>query len=229
MGELVVRMQSGDALYMPAYWGHQTFSGLAAPTVSLACWFFPVAVDPTSRPGRNANSERDLRQIKPRREAAFRRLGASSPGIQWTGLRTLIQTLADKMAGKVLQPVDNDAVQSGSTLLRRWVEQRWRPQFGGLGLQPTASPPAALCEAASDEVTRAADKAADEIIASLDAMAGWHLPEHRRPILEYETCNVFDEIINTLPAFSRELAEAGVEQNQISSLLSSARGDCSRS
>ena len=42
-------LEPGDVLYLPAFWGHQTFSGAEGPSVSLATWLFPAGGDPLGR------------------------------------------------------------------------------------------------------------------------------------------------------------------------------------
>jgi hypothetical protein len=48
--EQLARLRAGDVLYIPAFWGRQTFSSMDAPTLSLEMTMHPTAVGPEERP-----------------------------------------------------------------------------------------------------------------------------------------------------------------------------------
>ena len=47
---MVAHLGQGDTLYVPAFWGQQSFAGLDAPVVTLGLELFPAAVAPDARP-----------------------------------------------------------------------------------------------------------------------------------------------------------------------------------
>ena len=226
MGETVVHLQSGDFLYMPAFWGHQTFSGNAGPTISLSSWFFPVAVDPATRPGTDPINERELAPKATLRNVGMAVLAATSNGDAWAGLRTLVETLASAVAPHLLN------TPGGAELVDRWIRQRWQPQFGALGLhRPHWTPDGndqralAVCGPATGTVRATIQEGVKTLLDLLESMAAWHLTEHRIIVLELFACNFFDGVLEFLPAFSTELANKGVADNQIGVLLASF-GNC---
>ena len=225
MGEMVVHLKSLDVLYIPAFWGHQTFSGADMPTVSLACWFFPHAQNPADRPHLNANVQRG--NSKGLDSVVFKGRAAvvkASAGQTWAGLRALGIALVNTMA-PLFRKLGADK-ETGAAVLQRWVQQRWRPQFGGLGLDADLPPPAALCVPPSGVAIGVAMKAAGEIRVFMESMATWHLGDHSPLFMEYETMNALDQLLAFLPSFSAELASLGVKKDQYIGALLASFVDC---
>lgn len=51
--EAVAHLKAGEVLYLPAFWGQQTFSTYAStqePAITLSVGFYPAAVFPDARP-----------------------------------------------------------------------------------------------------------------------------------------------------------------------------------
>lgn len=156
-----------------------------------------------ARPGRNANVERAIDappgQVPGHKAAIDRATSAvlkhARSGNSWAALRTLANALATKAAPLLDTPTDaaspsdgakGQALESaGAALLSRWVSQRWRPQFGGLGLEQSA-PLAALCERATPTAQQAAVEAASKVIEHLETLTSWHLAEVKPLYMEYE-------------------------------------------
>ena len=146
--EQIAFLEPGDLLYMPAFWGHQTFSELGGPTVSLATWIFPAGGDPLSRLTKGEMPEKD-RGNKGRAAvasaangaSALKRLMVKKDGYsKWGAVKFMLYSLAAEIfAG------DAENLSAGKAIIQEWHDQRWRPQFGGLGIDPNVALPEDLC------------------------------------------------------------------------------------
>lgn len=217
--EQIVPLKRGDVLYLPAYWGHQTFSA-DAPTVSLALWFFPAAVDPRTRPEVDASAQRESGLTAARLKATNAVLAsAHSPTAAWAALREL----GEQLVVQVFDIAHDQAKEKVAT----WREQRWRPQFETLGIDPTTQLPDAVCGTIEDPTV--VTTAAKRLAAYLRGMADWHFPQYRDTILWLYTSDVLDSLIEIRKSCRMEgdLLSAGFKssQSQLGVLLRSF-GSC---
>jgi len=220
LGEKVVRLRRGDVLYLPAYWGHQTFGG-NTPTVSLALWFFPTAVDPRRRPQTDATAQREGGFHDARMAAARAAIGVSpSPALIWAAMRSLGEAV-------VKRAFDVNETGAG-TYIEEWRNQRWRPQFGGLGIDAGQTVPEATCKPTRHSAVT--DTAADRLVAHIQAMAAWHLEEHRSVIVWNYVADTLDSLVDAWirAKVAPALEAAGVHSTagQLGALLHSF-GACS--
>lgn len=182
--EQVAYLQPGDVLYLPAFWGHQTFSGPGGPTVSLATWIFPAGGNPLGRlqAGESLEKKRGLRGREKLAEAtneASRVEPAATQKdsyAQWGALRWLAFRLAEEL------------FENGEEVVREWHDQRWRPQFGGLGIDASAELPAAMCQ----EVKWSASTHVQQIAEAMREEVSWYLEEHREVVLFQNLGNHLD-------------------------------------
>lgn len=168
-----VHLAKGDVVYLPPFWGHQTFSTNAGPTVSLALWFFPAAVDPRKHRGVDASYQReggfDLAQSTAAHAVTA---GAGSAAAAWGSLRALGES--------VVMHVFAIDFEAAVVILDEWRNQQWRPQYGSIGIDPTMSLPDAVCAAPTDR--DAIDAAAERLATYATDMSKWHFAEHRESI-----------------------------------------------
>jgi hypothetical protein len=175
--EQVAYLQPGDVLYLPAFWGHQTFSGLGGPTVSLATWIFPAGGDPLARLAAGEVVERK-RGVKVREmlaegtnEAVLLKtvMMKKDAFTRWGALRWLIFGLAAELFGG-----------DGKAIVQEWHDQRWRPLFGGLGINASVEVLPDLCK----EVRwSASDKHVQAIASGMREEVSWYLEDTHDTVL----------------------------------------------
>eukprot|EP01043_Picozoa_sp_COSAG02_P038881 COSAG02_NODE_3031_length_7513_cov_19.127192_3_plen_530_part_00 len=182
--EQVAYLQPGDVLYLPAFWGHQTFSGLGGPTVSLATWIFPAGGNPLGRlqAGEALEKKRGVR-VREKLAEATNEASRLEPAAtkkdsyaQWAALRWLAFQLAEEL------------FEDGKEVMQEWHDQRWRPQFGGLGIDASAELPAAMCQ----EVRWSASTHVQHVAEAMREEASWYLEEHRELVLFQNLGNHLD-------------------------------------
>ena len=158
--EVVAHLGQGDTLYVPAFWGQQSFAGLDAPVVTLGLELFPAAVAPDARPANRGawgtilagppdGSEPEVRgerQRKATQEAIQMALeGADTPQLKWAGIRQFGASLMQHAFQWADQSMNGDTTggpgeQTEKTddevlaLLREWRE--CRPASAGLLCRP---------------------------------------------------------------------------------------------
>ena len=184
-----VTLHPGDLLFIPSHWGHQTFTSPSGPTASFALWFYP------NRNPRGANpppSElRGARNDAARREAANAafRSGVATSEQAWGALRGLGRMLAVEFFGTA----------DGEALLARWYLQRWRPQFGGLGVRVAEMllPREILCQDAPE--VEGVQAAARQLATHLHELTAWSPAAYRDVVVRGEIQDVLDWLVALLP------------------------------
>ena len=204
--EQLAYLRPGDVLYIPALWGHQTFSELDGPTVSMALWYY---VGTKESPKETRIQELD-REVAAAVKAAM--TGAETPAEKWAALRVF----AMATAVQVLQVDEAEAVEA----LADWVYQRWRPQFGGLGIDATCHLPPAVCSDWGKMNDADPKRAARALAPHMRKRASWHFPgEDQEAVLYYELQNFLDVLLLQLQptGIGKELVStpsAGVAQTR---------------
>ena len=199
--QLHVTLHPGDALYMPAFWGHQTFPGPDnTPTISLAFWFSTPASNPYSVPTslqsvstREHIAEDFGSEIYNAMERARRTATriAKTPSERWAALRLLAARVADTLSDR---PVAEEHCVGSDDAILRWDTQRWRPLLGDLGVVVPAPLPASVCQSASQSAETMAEKAATELVRDLEWAAGSSFAADRAAVRSY----LFDDFMDHL-------------------------------
>ena len=108
----------------------------------------------------------------------------------WAALRSLGRVVVSEALG-------NEG--KADALMTRWMEQRWRPQFGGLGVDADMPLQAEwLCVPSSGtETTRVA--AAKQIVAHIRKLTEWSPPSYQDAVMRGEMQDVLDYLITRFP------------------------------
>ena len=77
----------------------------------------------------------------------------------------------------------------GEEVVREWHDQRWRPQFGGLGINASALVPPELCKQVS---WSGSARHVQRIAAAEREEVSWYLEEHREVVLFQNLGNHLD-------------------------------------
>lgn len=217
--ERVAQLSAGKVLYIPAYWGHQTFTAPdAGPSISLALWYYPVHRDPRGvdpSPGKaRGNNARVL-------ESAIMPLlqRAGSAGQAWAIMRALgISAIAALLDGD-----SNSKRMSSVGFAQHWEAQRWRPLYGGLGVNASAQVPAVLCETVRE--ADAVEAAARKVAEHHRGIAEWNAPALHATVRRNEAGNILDSLVSWMPRLNLrlDLEAAGVSMppEQLSLLIRS--------
>ena len=193
--EQLAQLSGGDVLYIPAFWGRQTFASMNAPTLALQVTLFPTAVGPKDRPGNRGpwgsilnpespDSKRGERQMKALEEAVTSAAKTAEPGAeQWAALRELGRSLGQHMF--------HISEEESITLMKEWRDQRWAPMFADLKVDPALKINEELVCASWPEATDWGKKLAP----LYEWTADWHIPEDRDAILFFELGDVLDMLL----------------------------------
>lgn len=188
-GELRVSLRPGDLLLIPPYWGHQTFTSLAGPSTSFALWLFPhrdpsgASPTPKELRGKQYDYSKDAAA-----NLALSGVGSTNVIQAWAALRELGRLLAIEVLGE----------ESGRAVLRQWVSQRWRPQFGGLGVQADAPLPArVLCE--STPGLESSRDGARQLAKHVRALSSWSPSVYRTSVERGEVQDILDWLVGLMP------------------------------
>ena len=217
--EQVAYLRGGDVLYIPALWGHQTFSQMDGPTVSLALWYHP---------GTSAESPIDVR-LKELDDAIAKAMrdgqkGAKNAGAKWAALRDLgLRVVAHVLA---VNGVPLSEAEAGD-VVADWIAQRWWPQFGGLGIKaPTSTAPEPVCQPWADREQTEASVA--KLAPAVRKTVSWYFEEHREAYLHYHLGNILDALVLQLRAtrIAKDLKATGLAEPgaQVGALLHSFTG-----
>ena len=205
--QLRVTLRPGDVLYMPAFWGHQTFSDSdKTPTISLAMWFSTPASNPYSVPGSlrgpsfGANIGDDFvsetfTAMEAAKHDATHKL--TTPPARWAALRLLAARAAD---GLFVRHGANSHISSDDQVLR-WATQRWRPLFESLGVVVPSPLPESLCQSATQPEGKAADNtvanAAAKIVRHIKWATSFSFAEDRGAVQTYMFHEFMDHLVDS--------------------------------
>jgi hypothetical protein len=194
--EQLAQLNNGDVLYIPAFWGRQTFAGMNAPTLSVSITLFPTAVGPEERPGdrgpwgsvlnpEHPESERGARAHKALEEAVNSAGSKCETGAEkWAALRELGRSLAQHMF--------HVSEEESLVLMKEWIDQRWAPLFDGLSGEQFDS------IETSDLVCVSWPESAEwgqKLAPLFEWSADWHIAADRDAILFFELANVLDILL----------------------------------
>ena len=185
-----VVMRPGDVLYIPTHWGHQTFTGGDGPSVSYALWFFPYRSPSGTSPTPKELRDKLYSEVKQTAVNAVLGDNVGSAREAWAALRSLGRVVVSEVLG-------NEG--KADALMTRWMEQRWRPQFGGLGVDADMPLQAEwLCVPSSGTgTTRVA--AAKQIVAHMRKLTEWSPPSYQDAVMRGEVQDVLDYLITRFP------------------------------
>jgi hypothetical protein len=191
--EQVAYLRSGDVLYMPALWGHQTFSELGEPTVSLALWYYPDSPD---SPISAAIAEKD--------RAVDHAVRLSSKGTrdvaeQWAAVRELGLRVAAHLLARDGVPLGDEEVGNA---IAEWQSQRWRPQFGALGIEVRSNAykdapplPDLVCRPLRASSKQTVDASASTLASVIRLQVGHYFPEYQEAYLHFHLGNILDQLV----------------------------------
>eukprot|EP00038_Savillea_parva_P017249 m.19514 g.19514 ORF g.19514 m.19514 type:complete len:607 (-) comp3701_c0_seq1:63-1883(-) len=208
--EHVVHLRPGDLLYVPSYWGHETFGGGVDPTVSMAFWSHPTVVHPLRRhpehKGMYSSTEReeDWSAMRGRSLDTVTR-GATTAQDAWAGLRTL----GEHTVALALQ-INETATRQ---VLKEWREQRWRPIFHTWKLETSGKVttlPSVVCGVPQhlDRIHATAQMLADHVVR----MASWHHKPHQPSVVRHSVLDALDALLRASnhPGLPQALEAAGL-------------------
>jgi hypothetical protein len=182
-----VSLRPGEVLFIPSHWGHQTFSSLDGPSVSLALWFYPHTNPRGVRPSPNQlrNQGTEAARTKAANDALSQ---VQSVQQAWAALRALGRQVAIELLGAT----------EGAALLGRWATQRWRPQLGGLGVRaelPLHAHIVCQPEASAEDVA----SAARPLAMHLRSVCDWSPAAYRDAVLRVELQDALDWLVGRMP------------------------------
>jgi len=211
---LWAELRPGDALLIPAFWGHQSFTPAAyagwllgsrsLPSVSFATWAYPNATlqEVRGAPGKDIGKLRGdvVRQVLAFCEQVSADRGgppsmAARPAERWAALRSLGLELVGALQAPGL-PVR--LVESSEEFLRAWETWRWGPQLSAWGEAETEPPspiPLSLCMVLPPAAVRQAAAAARQLA---DFLVGWAVTaaprKVRHAVLRHEVRKILDRL-----------------------------------